>query len=641
MKKNFKFFACAAIAVLTAACAENRIDVAGNGSKEVIIDASFAPEAKSVLQEDNSVFWEKGDAINVFCAGENSRFETTLDAPAAVCQFKGSLNVIVGMDEGLTGSNSIYVLYPYNSAASINGSEITTTLPEEQVGKAGSFAKDSYIAIGQSDNFQASFYAVCGGVRFSLTRNDVTSVTLKATAGEAIAGKFTASFDESDNLPVVKSVASPADAITLTAPAGGCFEAGKYYYIVALPASLTQGYTIQLRTSDNKEATYSVSEPATIKRKTFGSISEIDKNLEFVEHVPVWTKIKTIDFHPTVMTMEIDPVTDLPVIATVEYAGTSAGPLTMFYGLTSTPVVASAQGQVCQYLAFGISPAGKKYVYSQDKKAAKGFILSSSDGISWTEEINGIDQTNAQYGRNIAFIGNEIFAATSNTAAAGAIAKRGVNLTTYNGSTWSTGNPLMDRASSWYGYYPTLVTKGGAMYCFVTNMADPKGFSIYKYASKVWSEVITVNSSDAAIAPYVYGTYLQDMCVTSDGKIYIAIGATGADNYGVAVICIDPSETDPAERLYVVADKITLTDSIASRYSRLAIAPDGTLYFAYRDNSQHLFVTTLNEDKWEWNTPVQLTSSKTTDDIIVRCDSKGKPYVVAALDNHIEVFSIE
>ena len=640
MKKNLKYFAIALATVFASACSVSDLKVE-EGSKEVTIDASFASESgKSILQEDNSVFWENGDAINVFCAGENSRFVTDIATPAATCKFTGSLNVVVGMDEGLTGNNAINVLYPYNSKASIKDGAISTTLSGEQVGKAGSFAKDTYVAIGTSENFQVGFYAVCGGVRFSLTRDDITRVTFKSVAGEAVAGKFTTAFDESTNVPVVKSVELVEDVITLTAPDGGCFEAGKYYYIVTLPATLEKGFQMEFKTSGNKVATYTDSKSVTIKRKTFGSLAEIDKNLEFTDYVPSWTR-KVIDFHPTIMTMEIDPVTDMPVIATVEYAGTSAGPVTMFYGLSGTPVVASAPGQVCQYLAFGISPSGKKYVYSQDKTAKKGFILSSSDGTTWAKEIEGIDLTNSYNGRNIAFIGNEIFAATSNNAAAGAIGKRGANLTCYNGSVWSTGNPLMDRPSSWYAYYPTLVTKGDAMYCFVTNMAAPTGLSIYKYASKVWSEVITINASEPSFAPYVFGSYLQDMCVTPDGKIYIAIGATGAGNYGVAVICIDPSETKPEDRLYVVADKITLTDSIASRYSRLAIASDGTLYFAYRNDNQYLFVTTLNEDKWEWNTPVQLTSSKTTDDIIVRCDSKGKPYVAAALDNVIQIFTLE
>lgn len=639
MKKNLKYFAIALATVFASACSVSDLKVE-EGSKEVTIDASFASESgKSILQEDNSVFWENGDAINVFCAGENSRFVTDVAAPAATCKFTGSLNVVVGMDEGLTGNNSINVLYPYNSNASIKDGAISTILSGEQVGKAGSFAKDTYVAIGKSDNFQVGFYAVCGGVRFSLTRDDITRVTFKSVAGEAVAGKFTTAFDESTNVPVVKSVELVEDVITLTAPDGGCFEAGKYYYIVTLPATLANGFQMEFKTSGNKVATYTDSKSVTIKRKTFGSLAEIDKNLEFTDYVPSWRK-KIIDFHPTVMTMEIDPVTDMPVIATVEYAGTSAGPVTMFYNLSGTPVVASAPGQVCQYLAFGISPEGKKYVYSQDKTAKKGFILSSSDGINWTEEIKGIDQTNAYYGRNIAFVGSEIFAATSNNAA-GAVARRDVNLTCYNGSNWSTGNPLTGRTSGWVSYNPILVSSNGAMYCFVTNYSDPTGLSIYKYASKVWSEVITINASEPSFAPYVFNQYLQDMCVTPDGKIYIAIGATGAGNYGVAVICIDPSETKPEDRVYVVADKIPLTDSIASRYSRIALAPDGTLYFAYRNDSKYLFITTLNEDKWEWNTPVQLTSSTTTDDIIVRCDSKGKPYVVAALDNVIQIFTLE
>ena len=57
--------------------------------------------------------------------------------------------------------------------------------------------------------------------------------------------------------------------------------------------------------------------------------------------------------------------------------------------LISVPVMLSEfvigrRGQGNTYRSF-INSSGKKYVYSHDKTTKKGFILSSSDGINWTE----------------------------------------------------------------------------------------------------------------------------------------------------------------------------------------------------------------------------------------------------------------
>ena len=169
--------------------------------------------------------------------------------------------------------NPIWGLYPYRDDATSDGASVTTSLPSEQTGKAGSFAKDTYISLGQSSGLTMAFYAVCGGIRFTLSRGDINSVTFKGQGEEPVAGVFRTAFE--NGVPVVKEVLEPLTVITLKAPDGECFIPGQWYYIVALPCSLSNGFEMSFKTAE--ESLYLKSNnPVSIKRKIFGSIELID-----------------------------------------------------------------------------------------------------------------------------------------------------------------------------------------------------------------------------------------------------------------------------------------------------------------------------------------------------------------------------
>ena len=137
----------------------------------------------------------------------------------------------------------LWALYPYSAEAVFDGESITTTLPAVQVARAGSFGKDMNITIAHSTSTTLQFYNVCGGVCFSLTHSGIQRVTFEGNNNETLAGTIQMAFE--GGVPVVKQISNGENILTLTAPDGGTFEPGKWYYFEALPCKLNDGYVLK------------------------------------------------------------------------------------------------------------------------------------------------------------------------------------------------------------------------------------------------------------------------------------------------------------------------------------------------------------------------------------------------------------
>ena len=266
-----------ALLVLALGCARNEYVLDNVEQEKVTITASFADsKTRTVLSEDGgtSVYWEAGDEIAVFSGAEGSKFTSTLTEPAAVSTFTGTMPV--------AGGEKYLALYPYSSDAVSDGESITTTLPAEQTARAGSFAKNLNLSIAESDSNSMSFYNVCGGICFKLTKEGIKKITLKSNNGESLAGTFKLAFE--NGIPTVKEIIDGKDTITLTAPDNGTFATGVWYYIVTLPTTLTNGFQMTFQ-SDTKTysqvATLTSSSSLTLKRHIFSRASDIDSGLSW------------------------------------------------------------------------------------------------------------------------------------------------------------------------------------------------------------------------------------------------------------------------------------------------------------------------------------------------------------------------
>ena len=190
-----------------------------------------APATKTVL-EGLTPYWNPTDKISVY-DGKNNEFSNTSSSVSATTKFKGTL-------EG-KGRNYYLAAYPYD--ADLTFSFLSKTvygiiIPTEQTAVAGSYDPVAAPAIAYTEDFALSFKNVCSLIKFKIISDGVQSVTVKANAGENLAGKFNSTWGDSPRI----TVTGGEKTITLK----GDFKKGETYYISALPMVLTEGMEVVL-----------------------------------------------------------------------------------------------------------------------------------------------------------------------------------------------------------------------------------------------------------------------------------------------------------------------------------------------------------------------------------------------------------
>lgn len=286
------------------------------------------PETRTVLVDGTKVWWLPADQLTVFSSVNKASFLSLNEEAAPSAYFSGSIEV------DPEDSYYIHALYPYDADATCVSGTFTTTLSSDQNGVDGTFADDLMILAGRAHNpfihsgeigfnvsstgmevetyiiddeggmtwtdtpaqsggssspaipagaktLKMSFENVCSGLRFTLTQEDIETVTLTATGGEPIAGTFSFAYNQS-GLPEMTSVTNPSSSITLTAPDGGTFTPGVWYYFVTLPVTFSQGVTFTL-TSGNRVGTRTISTPFSLNRGAFKKSTGLDRNVDLEE----------------------------------------------------------------------------------------------------------------------------------------------------------------------------------------------------------------------------------------------------------------------------------------------------------------------------------------------------------------------
>ena len=253
---------------------------------DVVITATregYVPDTKTVLESDGSVEWCPLDEISVFYGdGTNggSKFTSQNTEQVAIAEFKGRLEGISAGGENFTEGKYLYGVYPYSTDTRFNNGTVTISLPSYQTATEGSFSNGLFPTIARAQSFNLAFYNICGGVKFTVSRDDITSVTFRGNNGERLAGTANVVFDSNEKPAVLDEELESKDEITVFAPAGGTFEVGKEYYIIAYPVRLNSGFTMTFRTAGLKEGTYASDSEVEIQRSIFGVLDQVDRNID-------------------------------------------------------------------------------------------------------------------------------------------------------------------------------------------------------------------------------------------------------------------------------------------------------------------------------------------------------------------------
>ena len=230
-----------------------------------------SPASKTVLQSDGSIFWSPGDEINLFYGDNGSaRFKADNTQAAAHTTFTGSLEGFLP-----NGQDAFWAVCPYSAETRFTGSAVGLYVPESQVGMPGSYDPDAFISLARSQDYTLQFYNLCGGIKFSVMHEGIQYVTFHGNRQELLAGQVNVAFNE-EGRPVVQEWLEGLSELSLQAPESG-FEVGQWYYIAALPATLSAGYTMTfMEAAGGKVAERVVEEPVTIKRSVWGKLTEAD-----------------------------------------------------------------------------------------------------------------------------------------------------------------------------------------------------------------------------------------------------------------------------------------------------------------------------------------------------------------------------
>ena len=280
MKSLFRF-AMVASAVIAAAACNKVVDVPESSVKgeKVTLSASredLSSGTKTLLQSDLSVWWNTGEEISVFYgSGTNggSQFSSQNTEPSATAEFSGTVDAT-----GVAPESDYWAVYPYMAENSSDGTSVQTDIPLTQNAVEGNFADNGFPAVAKSKDLNMSFKNICGALKFSLTRDDITSVTFESNGGESLAGTVTVEMD-TEGIPET-TVVTGSPSVVLANPDGSPLKAGVFYYINIIPTALATGFTMTFDTPSGS-GVFVTDKNLAIKRSVVSLIRNADSYATF------------------------------------------------------------------------------------------------------------------------------------------------------------------------------------------------------------------------------------------------------------------------------------------------------------------------------------------------------------------------
>lgn len=224
---------------------------------------------KTEIQDGSSVVWKSYDAISLFVGkgdGGGNKFVSYDDGNSPSTSFRGNATI----DRGST----LWAVYPYSETNSCDGSSVTAALPHTQIAKVGSFSDDLFLSVAKSTTKKMKFFNVCGGIKFSVNRDDIREVVISNNDGGMMCGTMKIIMND-QGIPEVESISNGSSVVRVMAPFGETFTRGSSYYAVVAPVMLSKGVTVTYMTTEGKEG--AVTLPSSIvDRSVFSRLPDVE-----------------------------------------------------------------------------------------------------------------------------------------------------------------------------------------------------------------------------------------------------------------------------------------------------------------------------------------------------------------------------
>ena len=246
MNRYFRYISIFAAALLVSCAIREQIGPEGNTASDIVegavpmtFSASFGALSKTSVskEEDGSLKceWVAGDQIRILCLNEDGGCVSVI----ASAEQSGKTSSFAAT---LPPSGAYYAVYPASCAeagALASDGSLKVNVPAS--GMDGTFASASICVAktDQSKNF--SFRSAASMVKFTLAV-DASSVSIANVAGGALAGEIIASFDEENNLSVMKGENLVPVAVTSKLLAGD-------NYIAVIPGTYDKSVAVRFDAS--------------------------------------------------------------------------------------------------------------------------------------------------------------------------------------------------------------------------------------------------------------------------------------------------------------------------------------------------------------------------------------------------------
>lgn len=235
-------------------------DSGSHEPEELIEDAVFSASVEDELRtalNGSKIEWVAGDKISILWNG-GSTTATAVNAGSS-----SSFPV----DGRLVKADSYYAVYPSDISAAASASSVSVTIPSEQ---SGSFSS-SCVMLAMTDDYELSFKNLCGLIRFSVSDESVSSVSIRSIDGTALTG--TANLIFSEEIPTVSSVTATSSTITVPVSGSGT------YYAAVLPGTTFAGFYFDITYSNGAQARVFSANSLTVPRGTVKNMGDIGDHI--------------------------------------------------------------------------------------------------------------------------------------------------------------------------------------------------------------------------------------------------------------------------------------------------------------------------------------------------------------------------
>ena len=191
---------------------------------------------------ETKIHWSESDVIKVTNGTETNDFTLTAGQGTTKATFEGNMPV----------SEGYYAIYPNQSDVTFSNNTFSgVELKAEQEAVEGSFDPKAAIMVAKSNGTNLPFKNVVAYFKVTPTFDCSEIVVTAHKSTDALAGTFDVAIGD-DGTPSISNITKKSREVRLT----GTIEKDKDYYILLLPGTFENGFSVTLKPKDDTTKKY-------------------------------------------------------------------------------------------------------------------------------------------------------------------------------------------------------------------------------------------------------------------------------------------------------------------------------------------------------------------------------------------------